>query len=306
MVTATDGPLLAVFAVVVRHGSFSAAARELKLSKSVISARVGLLEERCGARLLERTTRRMRITDAGAEVLEAATRVSDALAQLSRSLDTRQSEPSGVLRVSTTIDLASLLVAPTVARFVGAYPKVRVEILASDVSRDLLEDRVDLALRLGAPKATSFVARKLAVLAEPIVASPALAVAYRRVTRPRELAGAPWVRHSLLSGASMRFLGPGGATDELTPTIRAEANAGTTVVSLLLSGAGLGVMPEHALREHVHEGRLVVLGPGWTWKRVTLYALTPSGPSRSPIVAAFLAGLRAQLAHDALRWAPLV
>lgn len=302
MISAADGPLLSVFAAVIRGGSFTAAARELRLSKSVVSERVSQLEVRCGARLLERTTRRMRLTEAGVEVAAAAERVEGALSQLSRSLDARQGEPSGVLRVATTIDLGPLLVGPAVARLVGAHPGLRVEIVSDDAPRDLLEARVDVAVRLGAPRASSFVARRLATLSEPIVASPALAGALGRPARPRDLAGAPWVRHSLVSGATLRFSGPGGASDEIAPSFRAEANTGATVLSLLLSGAGVGVLPEHALREALHGGRLVVLCPGWVWKRVTLYALTPPGSAQSPAVKAFVAALRGQLALDALRW----
>jgi DNA-binding transcriptional LysR family regulator len=93
-------------------GSFSAAARELSLSKSLVSERVKQLEERAGARLLERTTRKQKLTELGSEVLAAATRVEDTLDQLSRSLDDARREPSGLLRVSTTNDLGPLLVGP--------------------------------------------------------------------------------------------------------------------------------------------------------------------------------------------------
>ncbi len=304
MIGSTDGPLLAVFAAVARAGSFSAAAATLGLSKSVVSERVRMLEERCGARLLERTTRRVRLTAAGAEVLDATTKVEDSLGLLSRSLDERRTEPTGVLRVSTTNDLGALLVAPTVARFVAAYPKVRVDILAEDSARDLIETGIDVAVRLGAPKSSSFVARKLAVLEEPIVAAPALAGQLGAAARPSALADAPWVRHSLLSTATLRFTGPGGRRDELKPTFRAQANTGSTLLSLLLHGAGVGVLPEHAIREHVHERRLVVLCPGWSWKQVTLYTLVPSRAAQHPARRAFIAMLQDQLARDRARWSP--
>ncbi len=302
MLSVAEGPLLIAFASVVRHGSFSAAAKSLKLSKSVLSERVRQLESRSGARLLERTTRRMRLTDAGSEVLAAATRIEEALAQLAHSLDARRVEPAGRLRIATTVDLGPLLVAPTAARFVAQHPKVRVEILSADAAQDMLADRIDIAVRLGAPKNSSFVVRKLAVLSEPIVAAPALADALGQVSRPRDLALAPWLRHSLITGSSLRFSGPGGARDEISPRIAVEANTGATLLSLLLSGAGVGVLPEHALREHLHSGRLVRLCPGWIWKKITLYALMPSGTSHSLAAKAFLAMLRAQVHEDALRW----
>lgn len=305
MLTAADGPLLTVFAAVVRRASFSGAADELKLSKSVVSERIKQLEERCGARLLERTTRRVRLTDIGAEVLATATRVEDALGQLARSLDLGRREPAGLLRISTTSDLGPVLVGPVVARFVGAYAKVRVEVLADDTQRDMLAARIDLAVRLGAPRASSLVIRKLAVLPEPIVAAPGLADTLGRALRPRDLAAAPWVRHSLVTGATMRFHGPGGAKEELVPVVRAEADAGATVLSLLLHGAGVGVLPEHMLREHLHGGRLVRLCPGWIWKRATLYALMPSRAAPGSALKAFLAMLLEEVGRDSSRWTAL-
>lgn len=302
MITATDGPLLLAFSAVARLGSFSAAAAELKLSKSVVSERVKELEERCAARLLERTTRRQRLTAAGAEVLSVARGIEDALGLLAQRLEAQRHEPAGVLRVSTTNDLGPLLVGPVAARLVNAHPQVRVEIIAEDARRDVLAERIDVAVRLGAPEATSFVVRKLAVLREPIVAAPALAERFSGAARPRELVEAPWVRHGLIAANSLRFTGPRGAVEDLVPRYRAEANSGSTLLSLLLHGAGVGVLPEHALREHLHEGRLVELCPGWIWKQVALYALMPSRTAQKPALKVFLAMLAEQLAADRLRW----
>lgn len=302
MITPADGPLLLAFSAVARLGSFSAAAAELKLSKSVVSERVKELEERCAARLLERTTRRQRLTAAGADVLTVARGIEDALGLLAQRLETQRHEPAGVLRVSTTNDLGPLLVGPVAARLLNAHPQVRIEIIAEDARRDVLADHIDVAIRLGAPGTTSFVVRKLAMLREPIVAAPALAERFGGATRPRELVDAPWVRHGLLAAHSLRFTGPRGAVDDLTPCFRAEANSGSTLLSLLLHGAGVGVLPEHALREHLHDGRLVELCPGWTWKQVALYALMPSRTSQKPALKVFLAMLAEQLAADRLRW----
>ena len=306
MLTVDEAPLLRVFAAVARLGSFTAAAVELKLSKSMVSERVKYLESLCGASLLERTTRRVRLTEEGAEVLEVAERVEGALNLLARGLDARRSEPSGALRVATTSDLGPLLVAPVVARFVREYPKVTVEVLADDAPRDLIESRVDVAVRMGAPRDSSFVVRRLASMREPIVAAPIVAEELGVVARPRELADAPWVRHSLMAKPTMRFEGPHGAVDEVTVRARVEANSGSAVLGLALHGAGVCVLPEHLVAEPLREGRLVTLCPGWVWKRLSLYALTPSRPSQRPALKAFLAMLREQVRRDAARWGAAV
>ena len=292
MISTVDGPLLMAFAAVVRHGSFTGASAELKLSKSVVSDRVRQLEAQCGVRLLERTTRRLRLTPTGQDVFDTVRQVTDALSNLGRRLAEAQREPAGSLRVATTVDLAPQLVAPVVARMVRAWPKLRVEIVADDAPHDILAQNIDVAVRLGAPSSSTFVARKLATFDEPIVASPALAETLGSLCRPGDLADAPWVRHALLSPGPMRFIGPDGAADELTPQVRAEANTGEAVLALMLAGAGVGVFPMYGLRAHLEAGRLVDLCPGWIWKSVSLYALMPSRPTSNPAVDALLHMLR--------------
>jgi len=111
------------------------------------------------------------------------------------------------------------------------------------------------------------------------------------------------VRHSLLKGSrTLRFTGPGGAVDEVTPDVRAEANTGLSLLSLLLGGAGVGCLPEYLLREHLATRRLVRLCVGWSWKEVHLHALLPPRAAIRPVHRAFVQALERELATDALRW----
>jgi DNA-binding transcriptional LysR family regulator len=229
LLTAADGPLLSVFAAVVRRSSFTGAAEELKLSKSVVSERIKQLEERCGSRLLDRTTRQVHLTASGAEVLAAAARVEEDL----RSARAQASTSAGASR------------------------------------RGCCGSR---------PPATS--------------ARRSSAQSWRAAWRP-----------ILVTTSTMRFLGPGGAKEELVPNVRAEANSGATVLGLLLHGAGVGVLPEHMLRDHLHAGRLVRVCPAWIWKRVTLYALMPAKPAPGSALKAFLTLLVAEVERDRIRWA---
>lgn len=291
MLQARDLPLLSVFAAVVRHGSFTAAGRALGLPKSVVSDNVKALEQRCGARLLERTTRRLALTEAGTRVLASARRIEEAMQELSASLEDDRG-PSGTLRVATTHDLATPLVAPVAARLVTEHPALRIELVADDATHDLVEQRLDVAVRLGSPRDSSYVIKRLATMDEPIVAAPELAERLPPAVRPRELRGAPWVRHALVSGETMTFLGPRGQMDELTVSVRAQANAGHAVLALLVGGAGVGVLPWHMVADALARGALVRLCPGWVWKRVDLYALLPSREHARPSVKAFVAALQ--------------
>jgi DNA-binding transcriptional LysR family regulator len=298
-----DLRLLHVFKAVAQGGSFTAAATSLRMSKSGVSEAIKALETRLGVVLLERTTRRLRITELGAQVLETAEGVDALLRNVSELVGRSKSAPSGSLRVACTIDLGSVLVAPAVARFVREHPLVRVEVISDDAPHDLVEAGIDVAVRLGGLRSSSFTLRRLASFSEPIVCAPIVAAQLGSPARPRDLAGAPWVRHMLVkSSRTLRFTGPHGASDEVTPDVRAEANTGLALLSLLLAGAGVGCLPEYLLREHLASHRLVRLCEGWSWKEVHLHALLPPRPAIRPVHRAFVEALEREVATSAVRW----
>lgn len=280
---------------VVRNGSFTAAARELGLPKSVVSENVKALETRCAVRLLERSTRHLRLTESGARVLASARTVEDAVRDLRAGLDEERSAPTGLLRVATTHDLGPLLVVPVAATLVARHPALQIEIVTDDAAHDLIEAGIDLSVRLGKPRDSTYVLKTLATFSEPIVAAPSLAERFGHAVRPRDLQGAPWVRHSLLSGEVMTFLGPRGQKDEVVVSLRAQTNTGLGVRGLLLGGAGLGVLPEYQIADHLRSGALVRLCAPWIWKQATLYAIRPSAKHPRRSVAVFLAALEEQL-----------
>lgn len=302
MLDPSDGPLLSVFASVVRHGSFTEAARQLRLSKSIVSERIQQLETRCGVRLIERTTRRLTLTESGRELFDATKEMEATLVRIGTLLDSNQKEPSGLLRVATTHDLGPNLVAPVVAQLVNMYPKVRVEISVDDRSLDIIEAKLDVAVRLGAPKESGFVVKSLATLREPIVAAPQMAAHWLSSRSPLALQGAPWVRHSLLRSGPMKFYGPKGSVEEFSPNVVLETNSGATLLSLILNGGAIGVLPEHVLTEHLAMARLIELCPGWYWKEISLYALMPSAPSRRVVVKTFLTMLADKVQQDRVRF----
>ncbi len=290
---AKDLPLLAVFAAVVRQGSFTAAARVLGQSKSMVSESIRQLEERCGVRLLERTTRKLRLTQVGEQVLMTATAISEAARTLDSILEEHRSAPVGTLRIATTHDLGSLLVAPVAARLGLQHPQMSIDIVSDDQSQDLIASRVDVAVRLGTPKESGNLVRKLARIDEPLLAAPSLASMLKTASRPRDLHGAPWARHSLLPyNGSLTFHGPKGETDTVTFAQRAQSNTGEGVRALLLAGIGVGVLPEYLVVEELKRGALVRLCPGWIWKQVTLYAELPSGKRKPRRVQLFLQALQ--------------
>src|SRR5262249_8824093 len=149
--------------------------------------------------------------------------------------------------------------------------------------------RFDVAVRLGAPRDSTLVLRKLGTFVEPIVAAPSVAAPWMRATRPRDLAAAPWVRHALVAhGEAWKFLGPRGERETVRVAARAQANTGDGVRALLVGGAGVGVLPLYQIAADLRRGALVRLCPEWIWKEVTLHALLPSVRTRPKRVELFL------------------
>ncbi|MBI5513577.1 MAG: LysR family transcriptional regulator [Deltaproteobacteria bacterium] len=271
-----DLPRWLIFAAVARRGSFTAAARELGLSKSAVSEHVSGLEASVGARLLERTTRKVSPTQVGLLALEGCAVVESGLRDLAAALEEHRESPSGTLRVATTHDLGARFVLPAAAAVAARHPGVRVDVSCDDAVADLVGGGFDLAVRLGRPAESGFVLRRLAEVDEPLVGSPELAERYPDARRPRDLTGAPFVRHALVHrGRSWAFQAR-GERDAVVPEVRAQANTGEGVRALLLAGLGFGCLPEYLLAEDLGRGALLRVCPGWTLKRVTLYALLPS------------------------------
>jgi DNA-binding transcriptional LysR family regulator len=277
VIEARDLPLLPVFAAVVRHGSFTAAARELGLAKSVVSQHLRTLEERCGVRLIERTTRHLRVTQVGEQVLEAATSVIDAVHTIEQVLDAHTGSPTGTLRVTAPHDLGASIVTPIAARLASEYPALRLDLVFDDAQRDLVAERFDLALRLGPLRDSGWVVRRLGVEPEVIVGSPALPMAVLAAARPLALCDAPWLAHALLELRKVwTFRNDDGASEEISVTPRAVVNAADAIRSLVLAGAGLAVLPLHMVAADIAAGRLKRVCSGWFRRKISLQALLPT------------------------------
>lgn len=302
MLSASDAHLLAAFAKTADVGSYSAAATDLKLSEKVVRQRVKQLELLIGEPVFNRNVQRIEITETGAILLTEAAQIEEQLSFLSASLDAPSREPAGLLRVWATTDLATHFIAPIVGRFHMGCPRIRVEITSEEAQPRKLKSSVDVALRYGDLQDSRFIVQKICEQEEVIVSNSLTHDNFDHATRPRKLIGAPWVRHSLLDEMPIRFHGPRGATEEFTPLIAAETNSRATMLSMLVHGMGVGLMPEHLVREHLKKRKLIRLCPGWTGNRSTLVAVTPANQRKRHAIESFVRILQNHIADECAEW----
>lgn len=253
------------------------AASNLAISKSLVSVHLRSLERTLGARLLERTTRRLTITQTGQDVLAAADRMLAAADDVARIAESKQGAPRGVLRVGASVEVGTLLVAPAVARLCTRYPELRAELLLTDEPSDPIAHRLDVVVSVNVPKDSTLISTRLGEDLEIVVASPELAHSWRGATEPKHLASAPWVAHPAIPPSARQFRSSRGTVQRVAPVEpRVVANTGDAIRSLVVGGAGFAVLPYQMVADDLHSGRMVRVLTDWRRRKVTLHACLPS------------------------------
>ena len=256
---------LMVFAKVVEASSFSEAARRLKMPVSTVSRQIAELENELGVRLIERSTRRLRLTEIGTDLLEQARRTLDIHDTVDSIVSNQLADVSGNLRLSAPPSLSDSLLAPIVVAFQREHPLVRIEIMVTERQVDLIADGVDLIFHVGPLSDSAMVARRILTYRHRLVASPAYLGAVEPPLRPRDL-----LRHDILTFSHFRpeyrwtFRNVNGREKEaVTFWPRLGINDFAGVAAALLAGHGLGDLPPIAYPELVRDGRLVEVMPDW-------------------------------------------
>jgi DNA-binding transcriptional LysR family regulator len=261
----TDLNALVVFAKVVEAKSFSEAARRLGMPVSTVSRRVAELEDQLGVRLLDRSTRSLRLTDLGSEVLEHAQRSAEASEAVANIVSDRQSGVSGTLRLSAPPNISDTLITPLVTTFQASYPNVRVRILIAERFVDHISDGIDIAFRLGTLKDSSLVAKRILTYRHQLVASPDYLKGRKAPETPRDLLDHQLIAFSYWRPESRWTFVRVNGTDEETLTFQPQLsmNDFTGLTPALLAGAGIGDLPPIVQPELMRDGRLVEVMPQW-------------------------------------------
>jgi LysR family transcriptional regulator for bpeEF and oprC len=279
---------MALFARVLQHGSLSEASRRVGVPVSTVSRKISALERELGVRLLERTTRALRPTESGRDFLPHCQQILDGLDGARAALQKRQTVVMGTLRLAAPPNFSDLLLVPLIHSFLQRHPAVSVKVLVTDRHLDLVDDEVDISLRVGRQPESSLVFRRLIRYRHILVAAPSYLANAGRLFHPADL------KHHPLLGFSKWFedvtwkLSDGHVTERipLKPCLGINDYAG--VISAAVSGMGVAEMPSIICGRELRQGLLVPVIPQWQFEEVDLsaYYLTRRYPSR--VVELFL------------------
>jgi DNA-binding transcriptional LysR family regulator len=273
-----------VFSTVVDSGSFAGAAEALDRSPAAVSRQVAQLESRLGVRLLNRTTRRISLTDEGEVFLGRARQLLEDLSEAEAEITQRSTEAIGRLRVNAPVSFGILHLAGLWGDFMERHPRLRLDITLSDRTADLVEEGFDLAIRIGRLHDSSLVARQISSTRLVLCASPAYLERHGRPEHPRELADhAVWSYSYFSLGDEWRFEGPEGRVSvHLRPTLH--TNNGDTCREGAIGGHCIALQPAFLTAGDIEAGRLVELLPAYRAGTLGIHALYPSRRHVAPKV----------------------
>jgi DNA-binding transcriptional LysR family regulator len=287
-----DLEAMAIFAKIVESRSITAAAIDLGLSAPTVSKALVRLEQRLGSRLLNRTSRRFSLTDAGHALAEPAARLLADAEAAQDALLAQSAAPRGLIRLAAPMSFGISELAPILPDFLQQHEQVSIDLHLSDALVDVIGDGFDIVLRIGNLTDSSLLARRLAPVPGLIVAAPSYLDRRGRPTHPADL-----THHDCFGYAYLRtrdtwhFTNTTGEQVSVRPSGRLRVNNGDAILPALISGLGIAALPEFIARSCVADGRLEQILPDWSGSGASLYLVTPPNgprPVRVQALADFL------------------
>lgn len=285
---------LSVFTRIVESGSFTAAADQLGMSRAAVSKHLMALEDRLGARLLNRTTRRCSLTEAGQAFYERGRQILGDLDEAEREAGQTGMRPRGLLKVNAPMTFGTMHLAPAVPGYLEAWPEVSIDMTLNDRVVDLLEEGFDIAVRIGRLADSSLVARRLAPCRMVTCAAPAYLDRHGRPGSPQELAQHDCLGYAYASNRETWEFN--GADGPVTVRVRGRlrANNGEALVAAATAGLGIVMTPTFMASAELADGRLVTLLEDWPPPERGIYAVWPHGRHLSAKVRTFVDFLAAR------------
>ena len=278
---------LAVFTYVVEHGGFTAAADATQLPKSNISRRIANLEKRLGVRLLERTTRKVHLTEIGNIYYRHCRRMLDEANHADLCVERVMETPRGTLRVSATVTTGQLLLAPLATEFMTQNPEVQLELLLVNRHVDVIDEGFDLVIRIGALEDSSLVTRSLGHCGLFVYASPEYLEARGTPQHPEDLEYHDCLVMSDMHNDNQWTLSNGDINKQMSLKPRAIVNDFATLRSIVADGGGVAILPGY-LHTDEYDKRLVRVFDDWSAPQIEFHAVFPSHRGATPKVRAFL------------------
>lgn len=279
--------MTAFVAVVDRHG-FAPAARHLRLAPSAVTRLVAALEDRLGVRLLQRTTRSLALTEAGARYLERARRILADLDEAEASAGSERGRPAGRFVVSAPAVFGRLHVEPLLAAFLEQHPAVHAQLQLSDRIENLVEDGIDLAVRIGHLADSSLVARRIGATRRVVVAAPAYLAERGAPQGPRDLASHDIIHFRTFEDAPAWRFGQGDAEERVSVAPRFATNSADAAIGQAERGGGLAMVLGYQVADSVRAGRLEIVLAAFEQPALPIHLVYPTSRLLSATVRGFV------------------
>jgi len=278
---------LAHFVAIIEAGTITGAAETLGISKAVVSKQLQLLEQDIGAPLVVRNTRHLQPTDAGRQFYEDAKSAITQANNAYERVQERDNTPKGVLRITAPVDFGVIYVAPFIAQFHDKYPDVKIDLHLTDNVVDIIEDRYDLAFRIGWLTDSSNLARKLLDYETIAVCSPKTA---KRINakHPQDLNDVPFINSEVFSSQSFWTFERNGKSENVTARVVSEMNINLAIKACVIEGYSYTIFPDFLVQQELNDGRLEHLLPDWSMRKGGVYTVTPPSRIRSNALQRFL------------------
>jgi DNA-binding transcriptional LysR family regulator len=268
---------LRAFVAVVNTGSFAAAAAKLGLSRAMTTKHIQTLEETLGARLLNRTTRRLALTEAGRAFHARSERILADLEEAEAAVGDATAIPKGLLRVAAPMSFGVLHLSAAIADFMGECPEMAVELLLNDRTVDLIEEGVDVAVRIGRLSDSTLIAKRIAPARMAACAAPEYLARHGTPATPDDLVKHACLEYTLAArGQEWGFVNAEGHSKTVRIAGPLKANNGEVLMAAALAGRGIARLPTFMTGAHLAAGRLVrVLAPAWQPEDLAIFAVYP-------------------------------
>ena len=286
---------MALFAMVVERGSMVAAAGAMGMTASAVSPPVRRLEEATGVTLLHRTTRKLTLTEAGAQFYESCRQIVELAEQAEQRLAEQRDAPVGELRIAAPVGFSGPLLSEALAPLLSAHPGLSLSLFFHDEQIDLIESRIDLAIRVGRQEDSSLVARYVTDWRMIPCAAPAYLARVGLPVEPSQLLRLDWIGLCLENSQHLTLHGPGGVQQRLRLEMRISCNNILATRQFTLAGMGVSLQPEPEVRELLARGELLPLLPDWHLEPIGLYIVTPRREAQPAKVRYAIEALRRHL-----------